>query len=70
MLTEKQNELYEAIKEYINHYGFSPTVRDLCEIMGVKSTATIAFGLRMLKRKGYIDYIPKRMRTIKIIKEI
>lgn len=69
-LTEKQLELYQAIKEYINKYGFGPTFRDLMTVLDKSSTATISFGLRILKRKGYIDYVPKRMRTIKILKEV
>lgn len=70
MLTESQTDLYIAIRDYIEEYGFSPTLRDLGKILGKNSTATIWAGLKILKRKGYIDYIYNRSRTIKITKEL
>lgn len=70
MLTESQINLYIAIRDYIEEYGFSPTLRDLGKILGKNSTATIWAGLKILKRKGYIDYIYNRNRTIKITKEL
>lgn len=66
-LTEKQRELYETIKEFIDEHTYSPTVRELCELMGKKSPGTIHPGLKILKRKGYIDYEYNRNRTIRII---
>lgn len=65
-LTEKQRELYETIKEFIDEHTYSPTVRELCELMGGKSVGTIHPGLKILKRKGYIDYQYNRNRTIRI----
>lgn len=67
-LTEKQRRLYEAIRDYILEYGYSPSMRELCELIGVSSPATIHFGLGILKRKGYIDYKYNRSRTIVILK--
>lgn len=67
-MTEKQSEVYEEIKYYIGKYGFSPTIRELCEAIGVKSTATIHYYLKLLKKKGYIDYIYNRNRTIRVLK--
>ena len=67
-LTEKQNFVYQAIKYYISKYGFSPTIRELCEMVGVSSTGTIHVYLKTLKKKGYIDYIYNRNRTITIKK--
>lgn len=69
-LTEKQRELYNAIKDFIDEHTYSPTVRELCELMGGKSVGTIHPGLKILKRKGYIDYEYNLNRTIRITKEI
>lgn len=67
-LTEIQKNLYEIIKNYIQEYGYSPTVRELCELSGKKSPGTIHATLKILKRKGFIDYIYNRNRTIRILK--
>lgn len=65
-LTEKQRKLYETIKDFIDEHTYSPTVRELCELMGGKSPGTIHSGLKILKAKGYIDYEYNRNRTIRI----
>lgn len=67
-MTEKQKDLYMAIKSFINKCGYAPTVRELCEMTNVKSPATTFAKLIILKRKGYITYVEGKSRTIKILK--
>ena len=67
-MTEKQEELYLAIKSFINKNGYAPTVRELNEITNIKSPATTFGKLIQLKKKGYITYIEGKARTIKILK--
>ena len=55
-LTQKQNEIYHAIVNYFNTYSYFPTIREICEITGRKSTATIKDYLTQLDRKGYITW--------------
>lgn len=66
-MTNKQEELYIAIKEFINKNGYSPTVRELGELTNIKSPATTYGKLIILKRKGYITYEEGKSRTIKIL---
>lgn len=66
-LSKKQEITFNAIKQYIEKYGFSPTIRELCEMVGVKSTCTIYQSLNILKRKGYINYVYNRSRTIRVL---
>lgn len=68
-LTEKQKKTFKAINDYIKQYGFSPTIRELCEMCEVKSPCTIHASLKILKRKGYIDYVYNRNRTIRVLNE-
>lgn len=68
-LTTKQEIVFDAIKSYIHDYGYSPTIRELCTITGRRSPGTIHAELKILKRKGYIDYIYNRNRTIRVINE-
>lgn len=67
-MTEKQKTLYEAIKKFINEHGYSPTVRELCELTNKKSPSTTLAKLRCLKRMKYISYEENKPRTIKILK--
>lgn len=66
-LTEKQEKLFNAIKEYIKEHDYSPSIRDLCKMVNVKSSATVFVSLKILKRKGYIDYEEMARRTIKVL---
>ena len=67
-MTDKQNKVYEEIKKYIKENGYSPTMRELCDILNLKSTGTIQVMLKRIKKKGYIDYNEYKSRTIRIIK--
>lgn len=69
-LTDTQLNLYIAIKEYIEEYGYSPSIRDLCKLTGKSSPGTIQVCLKKLKDKGYVDYIYNHNRTIRIVKEV
>lgn len=67
-LTKKQKEVFSSIEEFINEHGYSPTVRELCEIEGLSSPATMHHHLKQLVSKGYITHVPKMNRTIRIVK--
>ena len=69
-LSEEQQEILESIDEYINANGYSPSIRDLCEITGRNSPATIHYHLKKLKKLGYINYNEKECRTIRILRKV
>lgn len=68
-LTAKQKEILNVLKEFIEEKGYSPSFRELGKLANINSSATIAQHLVRLKDKGYVDYIPKLNRTIRITKE-
>jgi len=53
-LTRKQLQVLNAIKEYQQENGYSPTVRELAEVFGHSSTAGIHKILTVLRQKGYL----------------
>ena len=67
-MTFSQQMVYESIKQYIRENEQSPSIRDICELAGLSSPATVHKHLKNLKEKGYIDYEPKTGRSIRIIK--
>ena len=70
MLSKSQQVVYQAIKDYIEQYGYSPSIRELCEITGKRSPATIHTHLINLHDLGYIEYKKGSNRTIRIKEEI
>ena len=65
-LTRKQDEILTNIKKFIAEYGYSPTIRELCEICDLSSTATMFVHLKNLVNKGYISQTESKFRTIEL----
>lgn len=64
MLTDNQKHLYTIIKEFVIQFGYSPSIRELCELYGVSSPATMLYHLRKLRELGMIDFQDGKSRTI------
>ena len=69
-LTDAQNELYEWIKNYINDFKHSPSIRQMMEGMGLKSPAPIQSRLKHLQDKGYISWQEGKARTLMLVEEV
>lgn len=64
--TPKEEELLNIIIKWLHEKGFSPSIMELCEEMGVKSSSTVHAHLRKLRAKGYITWDPTKPRTISL----
>lgn len=67
-MTEKQEKIYNAIKSFIAEFGYSPTVREIGEIVNLKSPSSVFEYLLALEENGYITQIRGKSRTIRIVK--
>ncbi|MBR5186875.1 MAG: helix-turn-helix domain-containing protein, partial [Clostridia bacterium] len=65
-LTEKENGVYRYICEATEAHGYSPSVRDIQEALGIKSTATVHSYLNKLEAKGYIQKAQGKSRTLRV----
>ena len=68
-ITKKQMEILECIKQAILDNGYPPTVRELCDMVHLKSTSSIHANLEALERNGYIRRDPSKPRAIEIVDE-
>ena len=66
-LTEAQNELLTWLKNYINDFQHSPSIRQMMNGMGLKSPAPIQSRLKHLQEKGYISWEEGKARTLKLL---
>jgi repressor LexA len=64
---DRRNDILKAINKYYENYGFSPTVREIAEMTGLKSTATVHRHLESLKEQGRISWNPTMPRAIKVL---
>ena len=52
---EMQQRIYQFILSYIGEHGYAPSVRDICDEVGLKSPSTVHFHLKNLAELGYIE---------------
>jgi len=68
-LSKKQEQILEYIKNEILQKGYPPSVRDICEAVGLKSTSSVHAHLKSLEKAGYIRHDPDKKRSIEITDE-
>lgn len=66
-LTKKQEEVLTVIKKYIAEHGYAPSVREVCELMNLSSTATVFVHMRHLMKKGYLKQTDNKFRTLEVL---
>src|SRR5215813_8322327 len=68
-LTDRQKEVLEFIQESIAGRGYPPTLREIGERMGIRSTNGVNDHLKALEKKGYLareDLKSRALRPLKI----
>ena len=66
-LSEKQQKIFDFLKEEILSKGYPPSVREICDAVGLKSTSTVHGHLERLEKKGVIRRDPSKPRAIEIV---
>lgn len=67
-LNKREKEILRFIERQIMTDGYPPSVREIGEAVGLKSTATVHGYLARLEEKGYIKKKDKKGRTLRLIK--
>ena len=65
-IEEKLNLLYEYVSSFSEKFGYPPTVRDICNDLSIKSTATAHYYLEKLKDRGLIEKRDDKKRAITV----
>lgn len=65
-LSAKQKQILDYIKEDILKKGYPPTVREICETVGLRSTSSVHAHLSTLEKNGFIRRDPTKPRAIEI----
>jgi repressor LexA len=66
-LYRRQRQILDFINQYIQKYGFSPTLHEIALSLGVKSLATVHEHLASMVKKGVIKRFEGAVRGIQII---
>ena len=67
--SSKQKEIYDYIKSQIHLKGYPPSVREICNAVGLSSTSTVHGHLARLEKKGLIRRDPTKPRAIEVLEE-
>ena len=67
VLYKKQKQILDFLSQYIQKYGFSPTLREIAHAIGVSSLATVHEHLETLGQKGVIKRFEGIVRGIEIL---
>ncbi|MBZ9691666.1 transcriptional repressor LexA [Clostridium cagae] len=65
---DRQTEIYEFLKLYIENKGYPPSVREICEAVSLRSTSTVHGHLKRLEKKGLIRRDPTKPRALEIVR--
>lgn len=66
-LSNKQLIILNFLKQETMSKGYPPSVREICEAVGLKSTSTVHGHLERLEKKGLIRRDPTKPRAIEIV---
>jgi repressor LexA len=68
-LTKRQEQTLDFIRKSIEERGYPPTLREIGESMGIRSTNGVNDHLRALERKGYLRREDMKSRALKLVEE-
>ena len=69
MLTERQQQIFDFIVEYVDDRGYPPTVREIGEHVGLASPSTVHAHLANLERAGLVRRDPTKPRALELLRD-
>ncbi|MDO4800338.1 MAG: repressor LexA, partial [Bacillota bacterium] len=68
-LTRVQQKVLNFIQQEVRSKGYPPSVREICNGVGLRSTSTVFVHLNNLQELGYIRRDPSKPRAIELLTE-
>ena len=66
MLTQRQQEIWDFLVDYVDRHGYPPTVREIGEAVGLASPSTVHAHLANLERAGLLRRDPTKPRALEL----
>jgi repressor LexA len=67
MLTQRQQEIWQFLVQYVDGHGYPPTVREIGEAVGLASPSTVHAHLANLERAGLLRRDPTKPRALELV---
>jgi repressor LexA len=65
--TSRQRRILEVIRDAVSDRGYPPSINEIGEAVGLKSSASVHSQLEALQRKGFIRRDPAKPRAIEVL---
>ena len=69
-LSDKQREILAFLHETITRVGYPPSMREICDAVGLTSVSSVSHQLTQLELRGFIRRDPNLNRAIEILVEL
>jgi repressor LexA len=66
-LTQRQRRVLEVIRDAVERRGYPPSVREIGEAVGLVSTSSVAYQLKVLQDRGFLRRDPNRPRAMEVL---
>lgn len=66
MLTKRQRQIYDFLRDYLEQHGYSPTLEEIAEHFQMASLNGVYKHLTALEDRGFIRRLPNQARSIQI----
>lgn len=65
-LTERQRQILDFIRNSVMLRGYPPSIREICDAVGLSSTSSVAYQLKVLEQKGLVRRDPHKPRAVDV----
>ena len=69
MVTKRQKQLLDYLRDYIEKHGYAPTLEEIGKHFSLSSLATVHKHLQNLERKGRIRRLHHHSRAMEVVPE-
>lgn len=69
-LTAAEQDVFDCIVDAQRQMGYPPSVREIADTVGLKSTSSVQAYINTLEEKGFLRRDPAKPRALEILKEI
>jgi len=66
-VTRRQKEILDFLESFVTRNGYSPSFEEIARGMGLKSLATVHKHITNLEKKGLLDRVHNRSRSIDVL---
>jgi repressor LexA len=69
-LTDRQRSILEVIQQHLDAHGYPPSVREICNAVGLKSTSSVHAQLATLEGRGYLRRDATKPRALELARDL